>query len=312
MLRSFAARVIVVFSFPFVAAHAQTPAAAPAAPAPEAAVANEKPFTLDDAVAQALRKNFDLQVQAYAVENAKDLIVIQEAAFDPTINAQFRRTGSQQASATSRLDDIDGRTTAGPRSGTTTMTVGTTLPKIPVTNGSLSLNTNVSRTTSSTNSLVNPNFGHGVSATLNQPLLEGAGRHLTYAALNRAKLGLNIASINYKSRVLAVISDTENAYYNLVAARETLRIRQLTVQSSQRLFDENSARRTTGVATDLDVLSAEVGVATAKRNIILAEQSVRDAEDRLLNLINVPTFDQRVGPVSFSDYREGAPNFAES
>jgi outer membrane protein TolC len=143
-------------------------------------------------------------------------------------------------------------------------------------------------------------------------LLNGAGRHNANALLNRAKLGLNIASINYKSRVLALISDTENFYYNLVAARETLRIRQLTFTSSQRLFDENQARLTTGVATDLDVLTAEVGVATARRNILLAEQSVRDAEDRLLNLINMPNLDVRVGPVAFSDYRDGAPTFAVS
>jgi outer membrane protein len=176
----------------------------------------------------------------------------------------------------------------------------------------VSVQTNISRTASNTNALVNPNFGHGVSATLNQPLLAGAGKHAATAALQRAKLGLNIANINYKSRVLAVIADTENAYYNLVAARETLRIRQLTFQYNQKLFEENQARRSTGVATDLDVLSAEVGVATSRRGIIQAEQSVRDMEDRLLNLINVPDFDLRVGAVGFDDYRSGVPTFAAS
>jgi len=300
------ARVLLVFSVPFATAFGQAPAAGPAPAA--STVGSEKPFTLEDAVGLALRKNFDLQVQAYTVENAKDTIVVQEAAFDPTINASLRRNLSQAASNTSVLD---GAQREGARNDGTTMSVGAALPRIPLTNGSVSVSTNLSRSaTNSTNALVNPSFGHGVSATLNQPLLNGAGRHQATAALQRAKLGLNIATINYKSRVLSVIADTEVAYYNLVAARETLRIRQLTFQSSQRLLDENSARRTTGVATDLDVLSAEVGVATSRRNIILAEQSVRDAEDRLLNLINVPDFEQRVGPVAFNEYREGPPSFA--
>ncbi len=302
------ARVLLVFSVPFAPAFGQTPASGPAAAA--APAANESPLSLDNAVAFALRKNFDLQVQAYAVENAKDQIVIQEAAFDPTLTASARRNLNQAASNTSVLD---GAQREGARNDNTTMTVGATLPRIPLTNGSLSVNTNLTKgATNSTNALVNPSYGNGISATLNQPLLNGAGRHMATAALQRSKLGLNIATINYKSRVLAVIADTEVAYYNLVAARETLRIRQLTFQSSQRLLEENSARRTTGVATDLDVLSAEVGVANARRNIVLAEQSVRDAEDRLLNLINVPDFDQRVGPVSFADYKDGAPNFAVS
>ena len=62
----------------------------------------EKPFTLEEAIALALKKNFDLQVQAFSVENAKDTIAIQEAAFDPTINANTRRNLSQSASTTSR------------------------------------------------------------------------------------------------------------------------------------------------------------------------------------------------------------------
>ena len=273
----------------------------------------EKPFTLEESIALALRKNFDLQLQSYTVDTAKDAIEIQEAAFDPTITAQARRSVSQQASATSVLDDLSGRVREGPRNDITTLSVGVALPRIPQTNGTLSVNTNLSRqATNSTNALVNPSFGNGVSANLNQPLLAGAGRHAATAALQRAKLGLNIASINYKSRVLAVISDTENAYYNLVAARETLRIRLLTFQYNQKLFEENQARRTTGVATDLDVLSAEVGVATSRRGIIQAEQNVRDFEDRLLNLINVPDFEVRVGPVAFDDYRGGVPNFANS
>jgi outer membrane protein TolC len=305
--------VLLALCAPF-ASFGQTVPAAPASPENAAAAASaEKPFTLEDAIALALQKNFDLQIQSYNVETAKDAIAIQEAAFDPTISASVRRSVNQQASATSRLDDITGTVREPPRSDSTTMSVGAALPRIPATNGSLSVNTNVSRSATNTpNALVNPNFGHGVSANLTQPLLAGFGRHNATAALQRAKLGLTIASINYKSQVLSVIADTENAYYNLVAARETLRIRQLTFQYNQKLFEENQARRSTGVATDLDVLSAEVGVATSRRGIIQAEQAVRDAEDRLLNLVNVPDFEVRVGPVAFDDYRGGLPTFANS
>ncbi|MEO6246869.1 MAG: TolC family protein [Opitutaceae bacterium] len=277
---------------------------------PPPAAAPGATFKLEDAIGLALKKNFDLQVQAYTVENAKDAIAIQEAAFDPTINAAFRRNVSQSASTTSRLD---GTASVGPRSDNTTLTFGTTLPRISATNGSLSLNANLSRAASnSNNALVNPSFGNGVSANLNQPLLNGAGRFNATAALQRSKLGLNIASIAYTSRVLTLISDTENAYLNLVAARETLRIRQLTFDYNQKLFEENQARRSTGVATDLDVLTAEVGVANARRGIVQAEQSVADAEDRLLNLINLPNFEAKVGAVEFSEYSGGSPNFAVS
>ncbi len=302
-------RALLALSLSCATVFAQTPAATPAPQAVPDAGASAAPFTLEDAIAAALKKNFDLQIQGYTVENAKDQVRIQEAAFDPTITANMTRSNTQAATATSTLD---GTTTTGVRRGSTSARVGIS-DRIAPTNGTISLSTNVTRsTTNSRNAIFNPEFGSGVSANLNQPLLRDAGRTAATSAIDRAKLGLNIASINYKSRVLAVISDTENAYYNLVAARETLRIRQFSQTYSQRFLDENSARRQTGVATDLDVLSAEVGLATARQQVVQAEQSVRDAEDRLLNLINSPTFETRPGPVAFDEYKGGAPNFSMS
>jgi outer membrane protein TolC len=301
-------RALPVLSLAAATALAQTPppttAQTAAAPAPGAR------FTLENAIALALQKNFDLRIQGYTVDNAREQVVIQQAGFDPTLTANITRSLSQQASTTNRLD---GTAAQGPRNDNTQVRFGATLPRLTATNGSLSLTTNVLRNgTNSANALLNPSYGNGITATLNQPLLRDAGRKAATAALNRSRIALGIAMINYKSRILAVISDTENAYYNLVANRETLRIRQLTLEYNRRFFEENQARRSTGVATDLDVLSAEVQVANASRGVIQAEQSVREAEDRLLNLINVPDFENRLGPVAFDDYQSGAPNFAQS
>src|SRR5688572_4615360 len=71
-------RALLVLCVPLVAP-GQTPPAAPAA-ATAPASSNEKPFTLEDAIGMALKKNFDLQLQSYTIENAKDAIAIQEAA----------------------------------------------------------------------------------------------------------------------------------------------------------------------------------------------------------------------------------------
>lgn len=287
------------------------PAASPAA-TPVTTADAEQPFTLQQAIGLALKKNFNLQIQANSVENARDQVTIQKAAFDPTITANVTRSVNQAASVTSRLDDLQGVIREGPRTDSTTMRVGAQ-DRITPTNGTISVSTNVNRqATNSSNALLNPAFNHGVSANLNQPLLRDFGKQAATAALDRSKLGLNIAVIAYKSQILTLIQQTENAYYTLVTQRETRRIRELTLATSRRLFEENQARRATGVATDLDVLSAEVGVANARRSLIQAEQAVRDAEDNLLNLINMPTFDVRIGPVAFEDYRGGAPNFAES
>lgn len=300
-------RALLSFSLTSALALAQAPASGSA---PAIVISPDKPFSLEEAMALALQKSFNLQIQALTRANSKDNVTIQEAGFDPTLTANVVRSVNQSASTTSRLD---GTAAQGPRNDNTTLRTGVNLPRIPATNGTVSVTTNVTRgATNSTNALFNPAYNHGVSANLNQPLLRDFGRHAAMAALENAKLAFAIANTNYKSSVLTVVANTENAYYNLVAAREALRIAQLSLDANQRLFDENKARRTTGVMTDLDVLSAEVGVARARNTLVQREQAVRDAEERLLNIINALNLDARPGPVAFDPYSEGAPNFAVS
>ncbi len=281
-----------------------------AAPAPAVTISPDKPFALEEAIALALNRSFGLQIQNYTLQNARENVTIQQAAFDPALTAGFTRSVNQSASTTSRLD---GTASVGPRSDNTTMRFGVQLPRITATNGALTLQTNITRAaTNSSNALLNPAYQQSYTANLTQPLLRDFGRQAALATLENARLALNIANINYKNNVLTVVSNTENAYYNLVAARESLRIAQLSLEANQRLFDENKARRTTGVMTDLDVLSAEVGVARARSTVVQREQAVRDSEERLLNLINAPSLDTKPGPVAFDPYTGSAPNFAQS
>ncbi len=307
VMSRFLVRALLLFSLSSALAFAQAPAPG-SVPAVE--IAPDKPFSLEEAIALALQRSFNLQIQAMTRANSKENVNIQNAAFDPNLTANVTRSVNQSASTTSRLD---GTAAQGPRNDNTVMRAGVSLPRLPATNGTLSITTNVSRNaTNSTNALFNPAFNHGVSANLNQPLLRDFGRQAALAALENAKLAFTIANTNYKSAVLTAVANTENAYYNLVATREARRIAQLSLDANQRLFDENKARRSTGVMTDLDVLSAEVGVARARNTLVQREQAVRDAEERLLNLINSLHLDTRPGPVAFDPYNEGAPNFAVS
>ena len=109
-----------------------------------------------------------------------------------------------------------------------------------------------------------------------------------------------------------MIQSTENAYYNLAFAREQLIVRNASLALATRLYEEAKVRRDTGVATDLDVLSADVGVANARRNVILAEQTAKDRQDALLALIGQFELDGAVGAVRFTEVTEATPIFASS
>lgn len=299
----FTVRAAFAVLFSFAALSAARAQSLPLAPA------NVPPLTLEECIARALRKNFDLQIQGYSSDIARESLNIAKADFDPTFSASATRSVNQAAASTSSLD---GTTNIGQRNDRTSAQIGVS-ERLPQTGGTIGLSTNISRAaTNSTFSTINPAFNSGITATLSQPLLKNFGPAAARANVERNKLGVGIATLNYKSRVLTVVRDTENAYYNLVSARETLRIRLLSLELAQRLLDENIARRSSGVATDLDVLTAEVGVANARRATLQAEQVVRDAEDALLGLFTSDDFDQRPGEVTFSPYNEPAPSFPHS
>ena len=219
-------------------------AALPATRAQDAAPA--APLSLEESIARAMKKNFDLQVQSYATEIAKEAVVISQAAFGPTLNASVNRNLTQAAST---INTLDGTTGVGQRNDGTNASIGVTELLAP-TNGTIGLSTSVNRSaTNSRFSTLNPAFGNSITATVSQPLLKNAGGTVAKASIERNKLGLSIAQLNYTSSVLTVVLNTEVAYNNLVSARETLHIRQLSLTLSQTLFEENKARRSTGVAT---------------------------------------------------------------
>jgi outer membrane protein len=262
---------------------AQTAGAADSPP-PAAA-----PLLLEDAVTQALQKNFAISIQRLPVEQARDSVIVSQAQFFPTFNLSSEKTVYKDAT---QSFISSGYTEAQ----TSTASIADTV----ITGATLTANYNLERQfTNPAVELLNPAYLGTVSINVTQPLLQGAGTDYNGAAVDRARLGVRIASLNLKSAVLTVIYNTQTAYYNLLFAREQYKVGQDTLKLAQELLDENTVKRRTGVLTDLDVLQAKVGVATARSQLITFEQTVRNSEDALLQDLGERQFRNAVGAVDF-------------
>ena len=263
-------------------------------------------LTLAQCIARALQKNFDLEIGRYNPQIAKDSIDVAKAGFDPTISLTSTRTFAQQANSQTALDG-----SATPTSDSTNTRLG--VNQRIATGASVDLSTRLSRSsTNSTFSTLNPVYNADVTLSVSQPLLRGFGSAVSQAGIERADIGLQRANLDFKTQALIVIQSTENAYYNLTFAREQLAVFNTSYALANRLYEEAKTRRDTGVATDLDVLSAQVGVANARRNVILAEQTAKDRQDALLALIGQFQLDESVGTVRFPRVDSAAPTFVSS
>ena len=81
------------------------------------------------------------------------------------------------------------------------------------------------------------------------------------------------------------MNTVESSYHLLAFAQEQLNVRQAALDLANALFSENRTKMDTGIATSLDVLQAEVGVANATDRLLRAEKELEDAKDRLITVI---------------------------
>src|ERR1051325_696474 len=102
----FTARALLLAASLTAIVHTQDAAPSPSpTPVPEATqpVNSAPPLTLEECIARVLRKNFDLQIQGYSTDLARESLTIAKADFDPNLTASVTRNFSQAASQTSRL-----------------------------------------------------------------------------------------------------------------------------------------------------------------------------------------------------------------
>ena len=259
---------------------------------------------LQSCVGQALGRNFTVRIQQFSVLSSEDNVAIQQAAFEPT----FGFTGGRQVTSTATNEQALGQA-AYSSFDSGTFSVNDTL----ITGGTVSASYQLLRSDYNPAYFTpNPAWASTASISVAQPLLQGAGTDYNRAAIESAKLGVTISNLNFKSTVLTIIFNVETTYYNLLYQREQYKVQQDTLRQAQQLLDENTQKRQTGVLTDLDVMNARAGVATAKNQLILDEQAVHNSEDQLLQLLGDREFKSVVGTVAFPSVGEPEVSFARS
>jgi outer membrane protein TolC len=271
-----------------------------------ASLAAEEPatpeLTLEQCIARALQRNFDLEIGRYNPQIAKDSIDVAKDGYRPVLTA-----------STSRSDSTSGVSNVSTGLDTSSSSTRVSVTQQFYTGTSVTLSNQLARSrTDPALTALNPAYDADLTLSVRQQLLKGFGTEANRAALKRAQIGYDKARLDYQAVALNIIQNTENAYYNLVFAREQLNVRNSSLSLAQRLYDEAKTRRETGVATDLDVLQAEVGVANARRGVLLARQSVKDTEQQLLAIIGQFELTSTIGPVRFKDFDEAVPTFASS
>jgi len=131
----------------------------------------------------------------------------------------------------------------------------------------------------------------GFSLNFTQPILRGFGTSVATEQLVLARNNAKVSRHDLMTTAALIMEQVEGAYWDVVAAREALRIEGLSLKRTQELLDNNRRMVDVGSLAPIEITQAEAGVASQEENVIVAETNLLDAEDELRRLMGIPAGD---------------------
>jgi outer membrane protein TolC len=153
------------------------------------------------------------------------------------------------------------------------------------TNFSVAWNNTRSSSTAGAN-LLNPFVQSTLSVSFTQPLLNGFGLAMGTRNIRIAKNNRKIADWAFTAQAITTITNTITDYWELVYARENVKVNQQAVDVAQKLYDDNKKQLEIGSLAPLDVTRSESELATDTQNLIFAQTVQLQDEQTLKNDIS--------------------------
>jgi len=261
-------------------------------------------LSLDDAISLALENNLDIKVQRFTPWLAQVNLLRTKAGgvsygtggaltqllgsapsggFDPVLSSSVQIADETFPVNNPYLVGLGASTLTAYTQHQTTANFGYSQTLHTGTNVSLSWNN--TRTSTETANIFNPSVQSQLAITISQPLLKGFGLLPNTRYILEAKNTLKAADAQFLQAVMGDVAAASNDYWELVYARENVKVQQAAVAVSQKLWEDNKKQLEIGTMAPLDVLTAESQLATDQQNLIVAQTVQLQDETILLNAI---------------------------
>jgi outer membrane protein len=263
-------------------------------------------LSLKNYLALVMSNNTDIQIQMLGLEMPKNAIQRAFSAWDPRATASFNSTRA----TTPNTSALDGATELKTLSQPLAMSVTQTLPE--GINYTVAWGGSKSTSNSSFNSY-NPAMASNFAITVSQPLIQNRGAYVNRLSLMTARSRLKISEFGLKVQLLGLVSAAESAYWDVVSARESLKVAEGARDVAAAFLKLSQKQLELGALSPLDIFNPEqqlatneVGVAQARFNLVQKEDALRkqisadlDPDVRKLPLVLTDLADMPVESINF-------------
>jgi outer membrane protein TolC len=225
-------------------------------------------LSLPDCIEAALQHNFDLRIQRYEPQKSQFNLNAAYSGYDPVLSLSgshsHNRFGGSSTNGFSNNNYFE--------SG-----IGGSLPL----GTTYDLFANVQDTTTRESS------SGQVGVTARQPLLKNFWIDGTRLAIRAAKNQLRLSEQGLRQQIITTVTDVEYGYYELIYARENVRVQQQALELAQKQLADDKSRVEIGTLAEAGgaLEQDEAQVAQSRASLIAARYSLATAENALKSLI---------------------------
>jgi outer membrane protein len=219
---------------------------------------------------------------------ARQVNVNPRGSYDPTLALGFSLDRTNSPLNTIRVSGV-------PETSTSSAAVQARFSQAFTTGTSFSASFNNMRQSSTQRNLIyNPNFISALTLTVTQQLLNGFGRSVGRRFVEVARNESRILQESVRLQLNTTLAAAETSYWDVVAARENVRVAEESLEVAKRLLSENKTREEIGKISYLDVITAESEVAARQRDLVTAQTTLQMREVELKNTIS-KQIDEMIG-----------------
>jgi outer membrane protein len=240
-----------------------------------------RPLSIDDAVKLALEQNLGIQIQRIDPQ-IQDVGIAQARSFwAPTLTSSVSRQSQAQPSSSVF--------SGGARVDNGTLASGVGINQTTPWGANYSATWNNSRfTTTNAFSSFSPQLNSNLNLQFNQPLLRNLSIDQIRQQVVLSKKTRDLSDINLESVITQTARGVRNAYWDLSYAINNLKAQQEALTLAQQSLKDNEKRVEIGTMAPIDIVQAQAEVASNESSVIVAEASIKQAQDRLRALILDP------------------------
>jgi outer membrane protein TolC len=266
--------------------------------APRIGVSTDKELTLQDALAMALANNKDIDGSRIDRDKAMNNVLGAKGYFDPRVGG----TSSFQKNVAPVASSLGGSTTGSVinRNAVADPTLSGSLPWFGT---NYQLDFSSSRTTTNNSfAQLNPQYPLSLNFTITQPLWRNLRYDDNRHRLEAAKKNVYLTDEQFRQRVMQIVTQTEQAYWDLAFAYGNLEVQLEAVRLGRDQDESNRRQQEQGLLAPIDVVAAQRQLATFETSAYSAQEALTTAENALKTLIlpdrTDPTWSNALIPIT--------------